>query len=395
MEYIFSDKISGIAPSAIREIFKALSDPSIISLAAGNPAPESFPISEFAEISAGIFERRGGEALQYSITEGYPLLRKQTAARIAQKFSIDTEKNDLIITSGGQQGIDLFAKVVLNEGDTVICENPSFIGALNAFRAYNAVLKPVALLDDGIDLVALEAILKTDKKVKFIYTIPTFQNPSGITSTLENRKGVYALAQKYGVLILEDNPYGELRFSGSDVPTYKSFDVDNRVAYCGSFSKILSAGMRVGFICAAPEIINKIVVAKQVNDVHTTIYFQLLVSEYLEKYDLDAHIEKIRALYREKCEAMLGAMDKNFDSSVKFTRPEGGIFLWCTLPEGADMPGFVKKAIEKKVAVVPGTAFLCDESAPCRSFRLNYSMPSLPQICEGIEILGKVIKEIL
>lgn len=395
MEYIFSDKIASLKPSAIREIFKFASDPRVISLSAGNPAPESFPVAELSNLSAEIFSNTPVEALQYSITEGYTPLRVKVAERLKNKFNIGRDFDDTIIVSGGQQGLDLSCKVLCNEGDTVLCENPSFIGALNAFRSYNVNLKGVDIDEDGINIEALEKALQTEKNVKMLYVIPTFQNPSGVTMSLEKRKAVYALAKKYNVIILEDNPYGELRFKGEDILPIKSFDEDGLVIYCGSFSKILSAGMRVGFVCAPKEIVQKIVVAKQTNDVHTNIFFQLLTNNYLENYDLDAHIEKIRGIYLEKSTFMLDMIDLYFDKRVITTRPDGGIFLWCTLPEGCDGVAFAKKAIENFVAVVPGSAFNADEAAPTKTFRLNFSTPSTVQIEKGIGILGKVIKEFI
>ena len=213
--------------------------------------------------------------------------------------------------------------------------------------------------------------------------------------SLEKRKKVYALAQKYDVVILEDNPYGDLRFDGEDLPTLKSMDTDGRVIYCGSFSKILSAGMRIGFACGPEAVVTKMVVAKQVEDVHTNIFFQMMCAEYIEKYDLDAHIETIRALYREKCHAMLDALEREFPKEVTFTRPEGGLFIWCTVPENLVLSDFLRRSAEEKVFTVPGTAFNCDENAPSHSFRLNYSMPSFEEIEKGIALLGKILKEML
>ena len=393
MEYIFSDKLSALKPSAIREIFKSLTDPSIISFAAGNPNPLSFPVEALAKISADIFASDAAYALQYGITEGYAPLRESIAARIYEKFGIGREFDQTIVTTGGQQGIELACKAFCNEGDAVICENPSFIGALNAFRSNGARTIGVPLRADGIDLTVLEETLRTEKKAKLLYLIPTFQNPSGITSTLENRRAVYALAKKYGVVILEDNPYGELRFAGEDVPTYKSFDTDGLVIYCSSFSKILSSGMRIGFVNAPAEIITKMVVAKQVEDVHTNLFAQMLCHRYMAEYDMDAHVAMIRELYRDKAGRMLAALDAEMPQSVAYTRPEGGLFLWCTLPDGRDAAPFVKKFLENKVAVVPGSAFMCVENAPSDSFRLNYSMPSDEDIDRGVAILGKVLQE--
>ena len=393
MEYIFSDKLSALKPSAIREIFKSLTDPTIISFAAGNPNPLSFPVEALAKISADIFASDAAYALQYGITEGYAPLRESIAARIYEKFGIGREFDQTIVTTGGQQGIELACKAFCNEGDAVICENPSFIGALNAFRSNGARTIGVPLRADGIDLTVLEETLRTEKKAKLLYLIPTFQNPTGITSTLENRRAVYALAKKYGVVILEDNPYGELRFAGEDVPTYKSYDTDGLVIYCSSFSKILSSGMRIGFVNAPAEIIAKMVVAKQVEDVHTNLFAQMLCHRYMAEYDMDAHVAMIRELYRDKAGRMLAALDAEMPQSVAYTRPEGGLFLWCTLPDGRDAAPFVKKFLENKVAVVPGSAFMCVENAPSDSFRLNYSMPSDEDIDRGVAILGKVLRE--
>ncbi len=393
MNYKISDKFVNMKPSAIREIFKSLGKPGCISFAAGNPSPESFPVEDIKRIASDILTQEPITALQYGITEGYPKLRELVSQRLKRLYNIGTEDDDTIIVTGGQQGIELTCKVMCNEGDVVICENPSFIGALNAFRSLGAELKGVPLKDDGIDLEALEATLIANPRAKLLYLIPSFQNPAGITSTLENRKAVYELARKYDIVIIEDNPYGDLRFEGENVPAYKSFDVDGRVVYCGSFSKILSSGMRVGTLTANKELVSKIVVAKQVEDVHTNVFFQMVCARYMQECDLEAHIEKIRALYRHKSSLMLKVLDEYMPADVKFTRPQGGIFLWCSLPEGYELSEFVKRCSEKNVFVVPGTAFLPDESEPTRSFRLNYSMPSDEEIERGIKLLAEVVEE--
>ncbi len=389
--YIFSDKVKDMKPSAIREIFKSLTDPEVISFAAGNPSALSFPVEKMKNIAEEIFLCRATEALQYSITEGYPYLRNQVSARLKERFSIGNEYDETIITTGGQQGIDLTAKVLCNEGDVIICENPSFIGALNAFRSYNTKLVGVDLEDDGINLEQLEAALKSNKNVRFIYIIPTFQNPTGITTSIAKRKAILELAKKYNVLILEDNPYGELRFAGEDVPTIKSLDTDGRVIYCSSFSKILSAGMRVGFLCGPKEVIQKVVVVKQVNDVHTNIFFQMLASRFISVYGLDEHIASIRDLYRQKSGLMLAQMDEKFDKRIKYTRPEGGLFIWVTLPKG-DADEFAWVAIENKVAVVTGSSFCPVQGDKSQSFRLNYSTPTDEQIVAGIDKLAVIIE---
>ena len=393
MEYKFSNKLASLKPSAIREIFKSLSDPTIISFAAGNPSPLSFPVKDLADLSADIFANSAASALQYGTTEGYTPLRKAVEERLKNRFSINTNGNETIITTGGQQGIELACKALCNEGDAVICENPSFIGALNAFRSNGAQTIGVPLADEGIDPEKLEKTILSTPNAKILYLIPTFQNPAGVTSTLENRKKVYEIAKKYGIIIIEDNPYGELRFSGTDVPTYKSMDTENIVIYCSSFSKILSSGMRVGFVCGPEEIVSKMVVAKQVEDVHTNLFFQMLCHRFMTERDLDGHIAGIRKLYGEKCTLMLGELDKKMPKCIKYTRPEGGLFIWCTLPDGISSSEYIKAALSRKVAVVPGTAFNCDTEAPSDSFRLNYSMPSDEDIVKGVDILAKLAKE--
>jgi len=402
MEYRFSNKLAALKPSAIREIFKSLTDPSIIAFAAGNPAAESFPIDEMAEISREIYATSAVTALQYGTTEGYMPLRKAIADRQRAKFGIGKTGEDglgfadtTIIVSGGNQGLELTCKAFCNEGDVVICEDPSFIGALNSFRSNGAVTLGVPLLDDGIDTAALEEMLKTEKRAKLLYLIPTFQNPAGITSTLENRKKVYELAKKYGIMILEDNPYGELRFAGTDVPTYKSFDTEGIVVYCSSFSKILSSGMRIGYLTAPEAVMQKIVVAKQVEDVHTNMFFQMLCYKYMTERDFDGHIEDVRAIYRRKCGIMLSALDKELPASMKFTRPEGGLFVWCTLPASIEMNEYVKRCLARKVALVPGSAFTPVIGAPCNSVRMSYSTATDEQIVEGCRILGEVAREML
>ncbi len=395
MEYRFSQKLSELKPSAIREIFKSLTDPEIISFAAGNPSPESFPVAELAKISADIFENQAVAALQYSITEGYTPLREAIAKRQKQKFGIGGNGDSTIVVSGGQQGLELACKVFCDEGDTVICENPSFIGALNSFRSNGANIVGVDLEEDGISIEGLEKVLKSNPRAKLIYMIPTFQNPSGITTSVEKRRAVLELARKYDVMILEDNPYGELRFIGEDIPTIKSMDTEGRVIYCSSFSKILSAGMRVGFVIANESIISKMSVAKQGEDVHTNIFFQMLCHRFMTEYDIDAHIKKINALYLRKCRLMLDCIDKYVPSDkVAFTRPEGGLFIWGTVKDCSDASPIVRRLIQEKVAVVPGSAFNCDTSAPSPCFRLNYSTPLDEQIEEGIKRLGKVFSEL-
>ena len=402
MSYKFSNKIASLKPSAIREILKAPATPDTISFAAGNPAPESFPIDDMARISAKIYSECAISSLQYGVTDGYSPLRELIAQRQKKLFSIgcstangDAFDDTTVIVSGGQQGIELACKVFCNEGDAVICENPTFIGALNAFRSNGASPIGVTLEDDGMNIEELEEKIKCNPNAKLIYTIPTFHNPCGITTSYEKRVKIYALAKKYGLIILEDNPYGELRFAGQDIPTIKNMDRDGIVIYCSTFSKILSAGMRVGFVIAPDEIASKMVVSKQTSDVHTNLFFQMLCHRYMTECDLDGHIKDIQKIYRHKCTLMLGALDKEFPKEIKHTHPEGGLFIWCTLPESVDAMAFIKAASDKGVRVVPGATFDCNTEARSQSFRLNFSTPSDEQITRGIAILGQLAKELI
>lgn len=385
---IFADRVSKLQGSAIREMFKLLAKPGIISFAGGAPAPSLFPAKELADITHKLLSENAAVALQYGVTEGYAPLLDFVKARM--KGNIHGHDR-VIITSGGQQALDLAFKSLINEGDAVVAESPSFIGGLNSLRSYNAQIIGVPVLDDGMDMDCLEKILG-EKKIKLVYTIPTFQNPSGITMSLAKRKRLLELAALHDFYILEDNPYGELRFRGEDVPTIKSMDTEGRVIYAGSFSKVLSAGMRLGWSIAREDINEKMVICKQVSDVHTPLLTQMAAAEFFASYSLDEHIEKAKKLYGSRCAAMLEAMDKFFPEGCNYTRPEGGIFLWCTLPEGYDSGALLKKAIERSVAFVPGISCEIDMSLPTRNLRLNYSLTPEEKITEGIEILADVIK---
>lgn len=390
MDYIFSDRISSLQPSAIREILKSTSDPSVISFAAGNPAPEAFPVDEVREISAKLLQERPIDALQYGVTEGYTPLRETIGKYMKEKHNVGKDFDRVLITSGAQQVMDLTTKILCNEGDVILSEAPSFIGSLNCFRSYKTQLRGIPVEDDGINLEALEKALQEEKNAKFLYVIPNFQNPSGVTMSLEKRKGVYELAKKYGIIILEDNPYGDLRVSGEFLPSIKSFDEDGIVIYAGSFSKIFAPGVRVGYVVAPEQLIAKMTVGKQVSDVHTTIYCQLLINEWMNNYDVSAHLEKIREIYRKKLNLMCDMIDSELGDFVTYVRPEGGLFVWCKLPEHVDMLKFCKVAAENKVAVVPGTAFMTSDDDKTQCIRLNFSTPSDEKIIEGMKILGKV-----
>lgn len=393
MTYNFSEKVSHLQASAIREILKFTVDPEVISFAAGSPSPEAFPIDKISKISKEIFDDDPLLALKYGVTEGYAPLRDILKSELEKKGEFDPERDDVIITTGAQQANALIAKVLLDPNDIIACESPSFIGSLNAFRSFNAKLVGVTMEDDGVNIDELEAVFKNEK-TKMFYIISNFQNPTGLTTSFEKRKAIYELAAKYNVVVLEDDPYGDLRFEGESIPSIKSMDKDGVVAYSRTFSKILAPGIRVGYICGPKEIINKMTVCKQVDDVHSTMWSQILAYRFLKEYDLNEHLKMLRPIYKRKCKIMLDEIENNFSSKITCTKPQGGLFIWCTLPDGCDMNAFCKRAVaEYKVAVVPGNAFLIDESASTTSFRMNFSTPTDKQLVEGCEKIGKLSKE--
>ena len=397
MEYgrFYADRAKNMKGSAIREMFKRMADPQIISLAGGNPASELFPGEELSEIAGRLLKENPTLCLQYGTTDGYPEMKDCARAR-AEKVNSFSDGDAVIITTGANQGIDLTAKTFLNKGDKIVTESPSFVGSLNAFRSYEADIVGARVEDDGMDIDDLERVLAADPSIKLLYTIPTFQNPTGTTMPLAKRKRLLEVASCSDILILEDNPYGDLRFAGEDVPTLKSLDTEGRVIYAGSFSKILSPGMRLGYIVAPAEIVSKIELLKQANDVHTPVLTQLMCVEFMKKYNIDDYIEKNRALYGKKCAVMVAAMEKYFPKGkVKWVVPEGGIFLWCECPDITDINPVVDKALEKKVAIVPGWNFAIDMNEPSNMFRLNYSSATPEKIEDGIKRLGEALCEVL
>lgn len=390
MEYNFSDRVSNLKPSAIREIFKYASDPEVVSLSAGNPSPDAFPAKAIEEISAKVLAEDPIKVLQYSVSEGYTPLRQHLMEYMQKEHNTGSENDDILITTGAQQIMDLCTKSLVNEGEVVIVEAPSFIGSLNTFRSYNAKLVGVTVEPDGMNTDELEEKLKANPDTKFIYTIPNFQNPSGVTMSLQKRQKVYELAKKYGVLIIEDNPYGDLRYSGEYVPNIKSFDTDGIVIYAGSMSKVISPGMRVAYCICPKPIFQKLVVCKQGNDVHTNIWAQYVCDEFITKYDFNAHLAMLRKIYTEKAQFCMDLLDKYCAPAITYNKIDGGLFIWCDLDKHIDMPAFCKEAVQNKVCVVPGNAFLTDENEECHSFRINFSTPTDEQLEKGIKILGEL-----
>ena len=396
LNYRFSDKVLALKPNAIREILKSASDPGVISLSAGNPAPDAFPIAEIREISERILREMPVTALQYGVSEGYAPLRETLKAYLRQKHDIGTDDDELIIVSGAQQVMDIAAKTFLNEHDVLLCEAPSFVGALNTFRSYNAELVGVTVEPDGMNMDELEEKLNAYPNAKLIYTIPNFQNPSGVTISLEKRKRLYELALRHDCLIIEDNPYGDLRYYGEDVPAIKSFDTEGIVIYSGSFSKVISPGIRVGFMTANKAAMAKMIICKQGQDVHTTMWSQILANELMTKYDYEAHLARLRALYTEKAALCMSLLDEHVvPHGITYHKIDGGLFIWCDLPEGVDMLAFCKALTERKVCVVPGNAFLTDSALECRSFRINFSTPTDEQLTQGIIEIGKLAEELI
>lgn len=394
MKDAFASRMGGLHASAIREILKFTADPSVISFAAGNPAPEAFPVEEVKRITAEILNEEPIAALQYSVTEGYLPLRALLKEDLKARHNIGTELDDIVITAGAQQAIELTCKTLCDPGDVVLCENPSFIGSLNSFKSYEGKLVGVPVEEDGISVEALEQALKANPGAKFLYTIPNFQNPSGATMSLAKRKAVYTLCLQYGVKILEDNPYGELRFAGEDVPAIKTLDTEGIVYYAGTFSKVLSPGLRVGYLLAPKEAIQKVVVCMQASTVHTSILSQMICYRFMKEVDYAAHLERLREIYRHKSGLMIDGLHVHLGNSITFHEPQGGLFIWCCLPDGVDMPGFCLNAVKNKVAVVPGTAFMPNDTDRTQCFRLNFSTPTDEQLIKGVEILGGLAKQI-
>lgn len=393
MEFRYSDKVLGMRPSIIRELLKQMSDPSLISFAGGNPAADSFPVADIRAFSDKLLETDPVGMLQYSVTEGYGPLRQACRDFANRKWPVVKKSDEVIITSGSQQVIEFMAKLLCNEGDVVAVEEPAFLGAYNSMRSFGAALRGVPLQPDGVDLEALEAAFAAGPKPKFFYCIPNFQNPTGYTTSAAKRKAIYELAVKYGVPVLEDDPYGALRISGEDVPPIKHFDETGAVVYAGSFSKILCPGMRLAYCAGQPEFITKMVTAKQGSDVHTNVWAQRVCERMLRETDMNAHIARLQAIYREKANHMMAQLDEKLSGAVSYVRPEGGMFIWAKLPDEVPAGEFARRCLEKKLAVVPGSAFYTDSAVDQPFVRLNFSTPTKEQIDRGVAVMAEVLAE--
>lgn len=393
MSYSLSSKFASLKPSAVREILKVTNEPGMIAFAGGSPDTAAFPCEEVKKISAEILSENPVSALVYGVSEGYEPLRKTVKEWLKRRENVGSDDDVVIITAGGTQVMDITTRVLTSEGDTVICEEPSFIGSLNCFRSHGCKLAGVPIDEDGMNMEALERVIKENPGAKFIYTIPNFQNPGGTTMSLEKRKRMYELALQNDLVILEDNPYGNLRVAGEDVPAVKSLDTEGIVFYAGSFSKILAPGIRVAYAVIPKKAAGAFTICKQVSDVHTGVLNQMIVSRWFDEYDVDKHIENIRKIYRRKLNLMCDCLDKYCGGFINYVRPQGGLFIWAKLPDEVDMLKYVNALLERKVAVVPGSAFMTDDTAPCSYIRLNFSTPSDDDIVKGVKIMGEVAKQ--
>jgi len=391
----YSKNACNMKRSEIRELLKVTRQPNMISFAGGLPGPETFPVKEIEDISCYVLREKGAVALQYGPTEGEPPFREELAKWMGREKA-GIKSDNILVTSGSQQGLDIVSKIFLDPKDIVIVELPSYIGGLQAFTAYRARMIGVPQDNEGMRTDHLEKVLhelaKKKKKPKFIYVVPDFQNPSGITMTLERRKELLELAYKYEIPILEDSPYRDLRYAGQPVPAIYSLDHQEHVMVLGTFSKILGPGLRLAWILAPTAWMDRMVVAKQSMDLCSIVFTQLIAVEFMRKGLLSGQIEKIREIYGKKLRVMLNALERYMPKGVEWSKPEGGLFLWAKLPKKMSATELFPKAIENKVAYVVGSAFHCDGKGQ-NTMRLNFSFPTEQQIDEGIKRLANMIKE--
>ncbi len=386
----FAKRMSQLKASEIREILKVTEQPGVISFAGGLPAPELFPIEEIAGVTETVLREQGRKALQYTTTEGYRPLREWIADRMNRRQGTDFDCDNILITHGSQQALDLAGKVFLDEGDIVVCESPTYLAAINAFKAYGCRFIEIPTDEGGMDMECLENVLKSHDRVKMMYVIPTFQNPTGKTWDRERRRQLAELSARYNVPVIEDNPYGELRFEGEDQPSVKSFDRNGTVLCAGTFSKIFCPGFRIGWIAGDKDTIKKFVLVKQGVDLQCNTLAQMTIAEYLRRYDINLHIEKIRKLYKLRRDIAVSCLEKQFPDKVYFTRPEGGLFAWIELPEGISSRDILEESLKHKIAFVPGGSFFPNTTKE-NTLRINYSNMPEEKIVKGLETLGNII----
>jgi len=387
----YADRMANVKASEIRELLALTAKPEIISFAGGLPAPELFPVDDMNAAIEEVMKENGKAVLQYGTTEGLPRLREQIADRLLRKNNIKTDIKNILMTAGSQQGLDFAARLFVNPGDVVIMESPSYLGAINAFVPCQPNFVEIPTDENGMIMEELEKVLASTPNVKLIYVIPDFQNPSGRTWPLERRQKFMEIINKYEVPVLEDNPYGELRYKGEYQPALKSMDEKGLVIYLGTFSKILAPGLRLGWIVANDDYINKFNLIAQAAVLQTSTFNIAAVSKYIDMFDLDAHVDVIREVYKHRCTLMVDSMRKFFPEEVKFTDPDGGLFTWAELPDYINTKDMAMQALEQKVAYVPGAGFF-PNGGNNHCMRLNYSCMPDERIVDGIERLGNVIK---
>lgn len=394
MEFKFAERMEHLRASEIREILKVTEQPEIISFAGGLPAPELFPVEEIIRVNKIVLEEEGAKALQYTTTEGYTPLRQWIAARMNARLGTSFDFENILLTHGSQQALDLSGKVFLDEGDVVLCESPTYLAAISAFRAYGCRFIEVPTDNDGMIPDKLERILETTARVKIIYIISDFQNPTGRTWSLERREQLVNAAMKHQVVVIEDNPYCELRFEGDALPSVQSFDQTGCVFCLGTFSKTFCPGYRIGWVAGPKSAIEKYVLVKQGADLQCNTIAQMEIAKYLELYDIDEHIDKIREVYRRRRNLTVKTMEEEFPPGVAFTRPQGGLFAWIELPAGVNARDVLVKSLEKNVAFVPGGSFFPNGGRE-NTFRINFSNMPEDRIVEGLKSLAEVLREFI
>ncbi len=390
----FADRMQDLRTSDIREILKVTQSPEVISFAGGLPASELLPAVEMAELARDLLLTDGPKALQYAPTEGMGVLRQLIADRLRDRFGLNHEADEVLVVSGSQQALDLTGKIFVDEGDVVLCESPTYLGAINALRAYRPRFVEVPTDDDGMVPAELERRLESNERAKLIYVVPDFQNPSGRRWSVERRRALVEIATRFGVPVIEDAPYAELCFEGDALPPVASFDTGGLVVFLGTFSKILSPGLRLGWVAAGREILQRYVLVKQGVDLHTSSLTQLLAARFILERDLDGHVARLRGVYRARRDAMLAALDAHMPPGVSYTRPAGGLFLWVELQSDLDARELLDRCLVENVAFVPGGAFFTDGGHE-NTLRLNFSAMPEDRIAEGVRRLARVLCDVL
>ena len=392
IESIFSDRISDVPRSFIREILKVTVDRSIISFAGGLPNRVLFPVEELKQATLKVFDTFGSDVLQYSNSEGFIGLREMIAERYHDKKNLDISTADILITNGSQQGLDLLGKVFVNESDPVVIDEPAYLGAIQAFSIFKPKLYTVPLTKEGMDIKAFKSVMYSVKP-RLIYTVPNFQNPSGISYSRKNRYEIAEIIRGTSTLLVEDDPYGELRYTGQSLPSFKSIIPENTILL-GSFSKTVVPGFRLGWIVADGKIMDKLITAKQASDLHTSQFTQYIVYQYMKDNDLDIHIRRIREAYGAQLKVMAECIDQCFPDGVSRTSPQGGMFIWVVLPANTSSRELLELAMKEKVIFVPGDQFYINRN-DTNTMRLNFSCSDEDTIRKGIKRLGGAINQLL